>query len=164
MAAAKEPAFKKSGVLVGIAEGRIFASLHAEDVVVAVGLAEGAVVEKVVAEPDVGHGGLRGDGADGGMGIDAGFGSEEAGVGNAHDADAAVVAGDVFEEPGDGVVGVSGFVDGAGIVVVGEGTHHDKRALGFVTATDTFIDEDVAAAGEVGVGGNHLSGLSHSMP
>ena len=148
--------FEQSGVLVRIAERGFFVRLHAEDVIVAVGLAEGAVVEEVVAEPDIGHGGLGGDGADGGMGIDAGLSGEEARVGNPDHADAAVVAGDVFEEPGDGVVSVGGLVDGARVVVIGEGAHHDKCALGFVTATDTFINEDVAAAGELGMGGDHI--------
>ena len=57
---------------------------------------EGAVVVGVVAEEEVGDGGLRGGGFDGGVGIDDGGGGVEAGVGHAPDAGFAVVAQDVF--------------------------------------------------------------------
>ena len=68
-------------------------------------------MEEIVAHPDVDHGGLRRDGFHGGMRIDAGGYGEKSGIGDAEDADAAVVVGNVFEEPGDGVVGVGAFVD-----------------------------------------------------
>ncbi len=136
------------GVFLHGGEGVLFTGLHAEDVVVAIGLAESAVVEEVVAEPDVGHGGLRRNGANGRMRIDAGFGSQEPRIRNADDADAAVVVADVREEPGDGVVGVGALVDGMRVMMVGEGTHHDEGAFGFVTAADVFHHEDVAALGQ----------------
>ena len=47
------------GVFVEFAEGVFFRAFHAEGVIVAVGLAECAVVEEIVAHPDVDHGSLR---------------------------------------------------------------------------------------------------------
>src|SRR5271156_6023527 len=118
------------GVFVELAEGVFFGAFHAEGVVVAVGLAEGAVVEEIVAEPDVDHGGLRRDGFHGGVRIDARGLCEEAGIGDAEDADAAIVVGNVFDEPGDGVVGVGAFVDEFGIGVIDQGAGHDESAFG----------------------------------
>jgi len=58
---------------------RFLGAFHALRVVVAVGLAESAIVEEVVTHPDVDHGSLGRDGLNGGMGIDAGGLCEETG-------------------------------------------------------------------------------------
>ena len=146
------------GVAIDFAEGVFFAGFEADGVVVPVALTPCAVVEEVVADPEVGHGGLRRDGFYGGVGIDGGFDGEEAGIGYAHDADASVVVGDVLDEPGYGVVGVCGFIDavrvrGCGIVVVDDGAVHDELSFGAEAAANVFHDEDVAALRELGVAG-----------
>ena len=110
-------------------------------------------MEEVIADPNVGHGSLRRDSTHRGIRIDPGFYCEEAGIRNAHDADAAVVVRNVAEEPRHCVVAVGAFVDGLRVAVVGERAHHDEFALGFVTAADIFHDEDVAALGELRVAG-----------
>ena len=145
-------------VLAVIHRGPIFGGFEAEHVVVTVALAEGAVVEEIVADPDVDHGRLRRDGFDGGVGIDARHHGEKAVVTGADNADAAVVAGHVFEEPGDGVVCVGAFVDGGGIAVIGERAHHDEFALALVAAANVFADEDVTVAGQLGA--THEEGLA----
>src|SRR5271154_4293896 len=78
------------GVLIEFAEGVFLGAFHAEGVVVAVGLAKGAVVEEIVTHPDVDHGSLRRDGFYGGMGINARGLREESGIGDTEDADAAI--------------------------------------------------------------------------
>ncbi len=59
-------------------------------------------------------GGLGRDGLDGGVGVDAGHHGQEAGIAGADEAGAAVVAGDVCEQPSHSVVGVGAFVDSLG--------------------------------------------------
>ncbi len=129
--------------------GAAFAGLKLDGVVVAVGLAEGAVVEEVVAHPDIDHGGLRGDGFDGGVWMDAGHHGEESRVAGAEDADAAVVVGQVFDGPVDGVVGVGAFVGGFRICRTVERMHHGERALGAEAAADVSVDVDIAFASEL---------------
>ena len=123
------------------------AGLEAEDIVVAVGLAECAVVKEVVAHPHVDHGGLRGDGFDGGVRVNAGHHGEEAWIAGADKAGAAVVAWNILKEPGDGVVGVGGLVDRFGVRVVDVGAAHDEFAIAFVAAADVAADVDVAFTG-----------------
>ena len=82
------------------------------------------------------------------MRVDAGHHGEKARIAGADDADAAVVAGHIFKQPGDGVVGVGAFVDGFGIVMVGQGAHHHEFAFALEAAADVFADVDVAGAGE----------------
>src|SRR5690242_11080592 len=84
------------GILVELGECVFFGAFHSKGVVVAVGFAESAVVKEIVAHPDINHWGLGRDGFYGGMRIDASGHGEEAGVGNAKDADAAVVFRNVF--------------------------------------------------------------------
>src|ERR1700722_190771 len=152
------------GVLIEFAEGVFLGAFHALRVVVTVGLAEGAVVEEVVAHPDVDHGGLRRDGFYRGMRIDAGGLCEETGIGDAEDADAAGVVGNIFDEPGDGVVGVGAFVDQLGIFVVDHGAGHDESAFGFIAAANIFEDEDVAVFDEFGVAGVDAVGVGFVDP
>jgi hypothetical protein len=83
-------------VLAVVWDDLFLAGLHSEDVVVAVALAEGAVVEEVVAHPDVDHGRLRRDGLDGGVRIDAGHHGQKARIAGADEARAAVVASTFF--------------------------------------------------------------------
>ena len=52
------------------------------------------------------------------MGIDASGHGEEAGVAGADESDAAIVAGDFGQQPGDCVVGVGAFIDDVGVFVV----------------------------------------------
>ena len=116
------------------------AGLHSQHVIVAVALAEGAVVEEVVAHPDVDHGRLGRNGLHGGMRIDAGHHGQEAGVAGADEAGAAVVAGNVLQQPGHGVVCVGAFIDGLGIAMIGERPAHDEFALALVAAANVLGD------------------------
>ena len=83
-------------------------------------------------------------GACGEMALTAGCGSMPAimarkpRIAGADKARAAVVAGHVLQQPGDGVVGVGAFVDGLGIVVIGERAHHDEFALALVAAANVL--------------------------
>ena len=151
-------------VLAVIHLGPVLCGFDAEHVVVTVALAKGAIVEEVVADPDIDHGGLRRDGFDGRMRIDARHYGQKAVVAGADDAHAAIVAGHVFHKPGDGVVGVGAFVGGLGIAmatprtwtcpwgpqVTGERAHHDEFPVAFGTAANIFRDEDVAVARQFG--------------
>ena len=88
------------------------------------------------------------------MRIDTGLHGEEAIVGSADDADAAVIIGNIFQQPGDGIEGVSAFVhlsgSGGGRGMVNHGAHHDELALGLVTAANIFQNKNVATAREFG--------------
>ena len=140
-------------VLAVIDLGAILAALHFEDVVVAVAQAEGAVVEEVISHPDIDHGSLGRDGFDGGVGIDAGHHGQETGIAGADEAGAAVVAWDIRKEPSDGVISVSAFVDGFGVVVISERTAHDELALAFVASANVLVHIDVAGTGQLRAGG-----------
>ncbi len=107
-------------------------------------------MKEVVAHPNVDHGRLRRNGFDGGVGIDARHHGEKARIACADYAYAAIVAGNIFEHPGDSVVGVGAFVDGFRIRVIGERAHHDEFALALVAAANVLADEDVALASELG--------------
>ena len=83
--------------------------------------------------------------------VDAGHGREEAGVGHAEDADAAVVVGDVLEQPLDRVVGVAGLVHPGRIRRIVERPVHEELPLAAVAAADVLGDEDVAVGREEAV-------------
>lgn len=74
-------------------------------------LHESAVVERVVAREEVGHRRLRRHGLEGGMSVDHAGRRVETGVRNSPDADLAVVARQVLDQPIDGVRDVRAFVD-----------------------------------------------------
>ena len=95
-------------------------------------------MEEVVAHPDVDHGRLRRNGFHGRMRIDAGFHRKESGIAGADESGAAVVAGDVFEQPVDGVVGVGAFVYGLGIAMVGFGAAHHELAFALEAAANVL--------------------------
>ena len=107
-------------------------------------LAEGSVVEPVVAAPAIDHG-VHGDGdLEGWVRVDEGGQGGEAVVGDAYNSHLAVGLGDVLDEPVDGVVGVGGVVDGGWVEGAVEGAVHDVIALGAVLAADVLDDADVA--------------------
>src|SRR6516165_3115775 len=73
-----ESIFWPSVLFLAVADvGLLLARLQTEDVVVAVGLAEGPVVEEVVAHPDIDHRGLRRNGLHCRVRIDAGLHCEK---------------------------------------------------------------------------------------
>ena len=113
--------------------------------------AKGAVVEEVVAEPSVAHAGLFGDGLERGMRVDHSHGDEKAVIGNAVEADAAVVVRDIFHEPVDGVVGVRAFVHTLGIARVMQRAKHDELPFGAVAPANILKREDVTIRNHVGV-------------
>ena len=108
-------------------------------------LAEGAVVEPVVAHPAVDHR-VHGHGhLERGMRIDERHQGQEAVVGDAEDADLAVALRDVLHQPVDGVVGVGGVVDRRGVLGAAQRAVHDVVALGPVLAAHVLHHADVAA-------------------
>src|SRR5208282_4302363 len=114
---------------------------------------EGAVVMKIVAQEHIGDGSLLGDGAHGGMRVERGHFREPAAVGNAGNPHAAVVTGNIFEQPLDGIVGVGALVDRAGVRAVPGRPQHHKFAAGIEAATNVLNDKNVAAGQHFGIGG-----------
>lgn len=76
---------------------------------------EGPVVVHVVAEEPVGGRGLWGDSFEGGVTGHCTEGGISAGVADAPEADSFVIIGDIVDEKFDGIVGVGGFIDVAGV-------------------------------------------------
>src|ERR1039457_2088735 len=113
-----------------------------------------------VAEELVGGGGLLDDGFEGGMRVERGHDGGPTVVGGSGDAGAAVVVGDVFDEPVDGVPGVGGFVDAFRILGIVRRAAHHKFAFGFEPATDILRDDVVALpAGARGGGHDAIGGF-----
>ena len=108
-------------------------------------LAEGAVVEPVVARPAIDHRVHRDGDFEGGVRMDEAHQGGESVVGDADDADLAVALGRIFYEPVDGVVGVGGVVDLGWVEGAAEGAVHHVVAFGAVLAADVLDDADVAA-------------------
>ena len=106
---------------------------------------EGAAVVGVVALEEIGHGGLWRSGFEGGMRVDHAGGSEKSGIGDAPDAGFAVVVGNIFQEPVDGVVEVAAVVDvGGGFFDVDVRAHFDEFAFGHEAAANVLHNENVA--------------------
>ena len=84
------------------------------------------------------------------MRFDERHGGEPAAVGNSGFAGAAVVVGDILDQPVDCVVRVGAFVDRVRVFGIARVALHDERAFGAVAAADVLKDEDVAV-------GNHLA-------
>ena len=101
----------------------------------------------VVVHPLIDGRSLFADGFQRGMRMKKSQRGGEAVVGDAKHSDLAVVVGDVFDEPFDGVVGVGGFVGGLGIVEVNLGGKFEV-AFGLEAAAQILNDEDVAVLHE----------------
>ena len=108
-------------------------------------LAEGAVVEPVVAHPAIDHGIHGNRDLERGVRMDERHQGQKAVVGDAEDADLAVGLGNVVNQPVDGVVGVGRFVDRRGILRPANGPVHHVVAFGAVLAADVLDHADVAA-------------------
>src|SRR5206468_2985889 len=90
--------------------------------------------------------------------IDDGGGGVEAWVGNAPDADFAIVAGHVLEEELDRIVGVGGVVHVLRrLLVIDVGAHLLEIPLAHPTAAHILVDKDVAAFLEL-LGGAEVGG------
>jgi hypothetical protein len=80
------------------------------------------------------------------VGVDHAGRGVEAGIGDAHDAGLAVVAGHVVEKEFECVVHVGAFVDiFRRFFYVDVRAHLDEGAFGHVAAADILIDEDIAS-------------------
>jgi hypothetical protein len=90
---------------------------------------------------------LFGYGFEGGMRVKKSESGGEAVIGDTKDADAAVVMRNVFDEPFNCVVGISGFVGGFGVGEIDLGGKVEG-ALGFEAAAEVLDDEDVAIVRE----------------
>jgi|SRR5579863_625413 len=77
------------------------------------------------------------------MGIDQAVRGVVAGIGDAPDADFAVVVWEIVDQPVDGVIGIGAVIEVAGAVKVGF-VRADvyKRAFGHVAAADVLVDEN----------------------
>jgi hypothetical protein len=83
------------------------------------------------------------------VGADEAERREKAGVGDAPNADPAVVVGNVFDQPIDGVVGVRALIHvfRAAQRVLAHGNIHED-AFGEIPAANILIDEDEALSRE----------------
>ena len=69
-----------------------------------------------------------------------------------------------FEQPGHGVVGVGAFVDGFGVVMIGQRAAHDELALALVAAANVLANIDVAVARQLRAGRKNEARLVPSTP
>src|SRR5208282_1994232 len=74
-------------------------------------------------------------------------------VGNAGNPDAAVVAGNIFEQPLDRIVRVRALVNGLGVSAVPGRPQHHKFAAGIEASANVLNHENVAAGQHFGIGG-----------
>lgn len=106
---------------------------------------------EVITDKPVGDGSLGAGNLKRGVSIDHAGGDIEARVGNAPGADAAIVVGQILDEPFNGVVGIGGFIDilggGLGCAVR---CHVDELPFAHVLAANVLIDDDVAVFGQRG--------------
>ncbi len=110
---------------------------------------ERAVVMEVVADEPVGDGRLRRDSLERGMRVNGSHGGVEARIGDAPDADASIVVGNVLDEPVDAVIGVTGLVNIAGSFFVRDvGTHVLEGAFAEELSAHVLVDKDVFGAGK----------------
>src|SRR5258708_36012070 len=81
------------------------------------------------------------------MGIDNACGGEKSRIGNAPNSSFAVVAGNVVQQPFDGVVGVGAFVDVfRRFLSVFMRRHFLEGAFRHIAATNILVDEDETVA------------------
>ena len=99
--------------------GRLFVGLHSVDVVVPIGLAEGAIMKEVIALPHIDHGSLRRNRFHRGMRIDSRHHRQESGVARAHHAHAPIVSLHIRKQPCHRVVSIGALVNSLGIFVIG---------------------------------------------
>ena len=129
--------------------GHLLRGLHHVGVLEAVAQAERAVVMEVVADPHVCGRGHRHDGLERGMRIERAHHREPRRVTRADHADAAVVVGDVLEQPLDGVVGVGALVDRLRVLAIARLAQHHELALGLEAAANVLQHDDVAVGGKI---------------
>ncbi len=65
----------------------------------------------IVSHEQIRHGSLRRGCLQRGMRVDDAGRGKEAGIGNSPDANAAIVVGDIFQQPVDGVISVGAVID-----------------------------------------------------
>ena len=112
--------------------------------IVEIDLAEGAVVEPVVAHPAVDHGAFRGGDLERGMRPEQRHRHRPAVVGRADHADALIALGHILGQPLDRVIGVGGVVGLRRVERPDRRARHDIFALRAIFAADVLADEDIA--------------------
>ena len=136
-------------VLAVVRDNFFFAALHSEHVVVAVTLAEGAVVEEVIAHPCIDHRRLRRDGLHGGVRINAGRHGQKAWIAGADESRAPVVALHILQQPCHRVVCVCTLVRSLSASMVSQRSAHDELALALVAAANILRNIEVAVASQL---------------
>ncbi len=139
------PLTRDAGALAALAE------LAGE--VIEIDLAERTVIEPVVAHPAVDHRAFRHRHLQRGMRVGQRHHHGEPFVGRADHADLAIGFADVLHQPIDGVPGIGGMVDFAGIERPAQRTRHHVIAFGTVFAAHVLKHADVAAFHEDVVAG-----------
>ena len=114
-------------------------------------VAEGAVVEPVVAHVRVNHRAFRYRGLQGGMRIEQSHRRGEALVRRADHADVAIGFRYVLHQPIDGVVRVGNVVHLRRVQRPAHGPHHHVLAFRAVLAAHVLVDTDIAGLDELGV-------------
>ena len=71
---------------------------------------------------------------------------EPAAVGNSHDPSAAVISGDVFQQPVDCIVGIRAFINGMIVFRTPHRALEHELAFRLVAAPDVLEDQEVAVA------------------
>ena len=99
---------------------------------------------KIIAQEHVRGRSLLRNGFQRRMRLEQRHGREPAAVGDASFARAAVVVGNILQQPINCVVGVRAFVNGVRIAAVARRPLHHKRPFGTVAAADILEHEDVA--------------------
>ena len=122
--------------------------LHSCRVLEAVAQAERAVMVEVVAQEHVGGRCLRRRGFERRVRVEHRHEGEPAGIRYPEHSHAAVVVGDVREQPVYRVVRVGAFVDRLRVAPLAGRSEHDELALGRVAPADVLEREDVAVVRE----------------
>ena len=132
-------------LLVGVGRERALAGLHRVDEVEGVGRAERAPVEPIVGLPHVDHG-VEGDGGrEGRVRLAQGGEGQPARIGGPPDPDPAIVAGDLLDQPVDGVPGVRGLVRLGAVEGAPGNAIHGVVALGLEASPEVLDGEDVGS-------------------
>ena len=130
--------------------GGIFLRLETGEKSIVVRQHVSATVIDIVTHVEIGNRCLRRCRLDGGVRVDDRRGGIKAGIGNAPDAELAVVVRHVLEKPLDGVKHVGAFIDiGLRFLHRLVRAHFNERAFGQVTTAHILADEYITRLGEL---------------
>ena len=118
-------------------------------------LAKRAVVEEVVAPPDVRHRRLRADRLHRRMRIDPGHHRKKPRIAHTQHAHLAGVIRHILQQPVDGVARVGRLIDIVLRLVLHDRPVHHERAARAIASANVLVDEDVAARRQLRLRNGH---------